>query len=91
MKGVRVSGRKNNTLYTEKYQKHIPCRFAYKVVCVDDKFSKPVVVYRGKNAINRFIEVILEEYDYCNDYLKLTKTFPYLKGYDSHLIVQKDR
>ena len=48
MKGVRVSDRKNNTLYTEKYQKHIPCSFAYKVVCVDDKFSKPVVVYRGK-------------------------------------------
>ena len=45
----------------------------------------------GKNAINRFIEVILEEYDYCNDCLKLTKKFPYLKGYDSHLIVQKNR
>ena len=25
--------------YTKKYQDHIPCSFAYKVVCVDDKFS----------------------------------------------------
>ena len=48
MQGVRVSDRKNNTLYTEKYQKHISCSFAYKVVCADDKFSKAVVVYRGK-------------------------------------------
>ena len=36
------------TSYTEKYQDHIPCRFAYKVACIDDKFSKPVVLYRGK-------------------------------------------
>ena len=53
------------TLYTEKDQKHIPCSFAYKFVCVDEKFSKPVALYREKNGINRFIEVILEKYDYC--------------------------
>ena len=34
--------------YTKKYQDHIPCNFAYKFVCIDDKFSKPIVVYRGK-------------------------------------------
>ena len=45
----------------KKYQDHIPCSFAYKVVCVDDRFRKPVVLYRGKNAINRFIKTILEE------------------------------
>ena len=50
--------------YTGKYQAHIPCNFAYKVVCVDDKFSKPVVLYRGKNAVYRFIETIPGEYDY---------------------------
>ena len=50
MIGVRVSDRNNDTSYTEKYQKrkHIPCSFAYKVVCIDYKFSKPVVLYRGK-------------------------------------------
>ena len=26
---------RSNTSYTEKCQKHIPCSFAYKVVCVD--------------------------------------------------------
>ena len=34
--------------YTRKYQDHIPCSFAYKVVCIDDKFSKDVVLYREK-------------------------------------------
>ena len=63
LKGVRVSDR-NNTSYTEKYQDHIPCSFTYKVVCIDDKFNKPVVLYRGKNAVYRLIKVILEDYYY---------------------------
>ena len=53
-----------NTSYTEKYQDHIPCNFAYHVVCIDDKFNKPVVFCRGKNAVNKFIETFLEEYEY---------------------------
>ena len=53
IKGVKSSG-KNNGSYTEKYQDHIPCSFAYKVVCVDNKFSKKVV----------------KEYDYCKKVVK---------------------
>ena len=64
LKGVKSSN-KNNGSYTEKYQDHIPCSFAYKVACVDNKSSKKVVLYRGKNAVYRFIKAILEEYDYC--------------------------
>ena len=37
--------------YASKYQDHIPCSFAYKLVCVDDKYSKDVVLYGGKNAV----------------------------------------
>ena len=33
--------------YTKKCQDHNPCSSAYKVVCVDNRFTKPVVVYRG--------------------------------------------
>ena len=43
----------------------IPCGFEYKVVCVDDRFSKDVVVYRGKDCVKRFISCILDEYTYC--------------------------
>ena len=55
MKRVRNSDRSDNASYSKKYQKHIPCSFAYKVCVdadVDGKFSKPVVLYRGKNAVN---------------------------------------
>ena len=27
--------------FANKYQKHIACSYSYKLVCVDDKFSKP--------------------------------------------------
>ena len=50
LKGVKSSD-KNNSSYTEKFQAHIPCSFAYKVVCIDNKFSKKVVLYREKNVI----------------------------------------
>ena len=50
-------------LHTLKNIKNIPCSFAYKVACVDDEFSKPVVPYKGKNAVNKFIKATLDEYD----------------------------
>ena len=59
-----------NGSYTEKYQTHIACSFAYKVVCVDNKFSKDIVIYRRKNAANEFIEAVLKEYDYCKRIMK---------------------
>ena len=62
--------KKNNTSYTEKYQDHIPCSFAYKVVCIDDKFSKPVVLHRGEYVVNKFIEAILKQYDYYKEIIK---------------------
>ena len=31
-----------NSSYTRKYQNHVLCSFAYKVVCVDNKFSKKI-------------------------------------------------
>ena len=65
MKGVRSNDRNKNTLYSKKYQDHIPNSFAYKVVSIDDKFGKPIVLYRGKNAVYKFIDAILKDYDYC--------------------------
>ena len=56
--------------YTKKYQDHVPCSFAYKVVCIDDRFSKPIFVFRGKNAVYIFIKAILEEYKYCKKVMK---------------------
>ena len=52
-------------LIQKKYQDHVPCSFAYKVVCIDDRFTKRIVVYRGENAAYEFIKAILKEYKYC--------------------------
>ena len=57
--------KKNTGSYTEKYQDHVPCSFAYKVICIDDKFSKPVVLYREDNAVHKFIQAVLKEHKYC--------------------------
>ena len=33
--------------YTKKYHDHVPCSYAYKIVCIDDRLSKTIVVYKG--------------------------------------------
>ena len=55
---------------TQKYQDHIPCSFAYKLVCVDDRFSKPIVSCRCENAAYKFIEAIFKEHQYCKKVMK---------------------
>ena len=54
----------------KKCQDHIPCSFAYKPVCVDDIFSKSIVVYRGENNAYKFFEAILEEFEYSKKLMK---------------------
>ena len=68
--------------YSKKYQDHIPCSFAYKLVCVNDKFSKLIVVYGGKNAAYKFIEAILKEYEYCKKVMK--------KHFNKNLIMSEE-
>ena len=52
----------------------MPCGFGYKVVCIDDRISKDVVIYRAskqqKDCVNKFINAILNEYEYCRDIMK---------------------
>ena len=37
-----------NECHTNKYQIHVACSYGYKLVCVDDKFSKPFKSYLAK-------------------------------------------
>ena len=41
-----------------------------KLSALIDRFSKPVVVYKGKNATYEFIKSILEEYKYGKKIMK---------------------
>ena len=56
--------------YSKKYQDHIPCSFAYKLICVDDKFIRLIVAFRDENATLKSIESILKEYEYCKEVMK---------------------
>ena len=56
--------------YTKKYHDHVPYSYAYKIVCIDDKFSKPIVIYRGENAAYEFVKAIFKEYKYCKKIMK---------------------
>ena len=64
----------------KKYHDNISCSFPYKLVCVDNKFTKPIVVYRGENASYEFIKAIFKEYQYCQKTMKnLTKICSWVK------------
>ena len=60
----------NEGSYTEKYQDHILCSFAYKIVCIDDRFTKPTIIYKDKDAAYEFTKGILAEYKYCKKIMK---------------------
>ena len=40
-----------NESFTNKYKKDVACSYGYKLVCVDDKFSKPFNSYWGEDAV----------------------------------------
>ena len=67
----------------KKYQDHIPCSFAYKLVCIDDKFSKPIFVFRGEDTTYKFIKAILKEYECCKKVMK--------KHFNENLIMSKEK
>ena len=57
--------------YTEAYQTHEDCGYGYKVICCyDDKYSKYTSIYRGENAVYKFMEKMLEEVEYCKAVIK---------------------
>ena len=68
--------------YSKKYQDHIPYSFAYKLVCVDRKFSKPIVLFRAKNAVYKFIEAVLKDYEYCKKVMN--------KNFNKNLIMTEE-
>ena len=67
--------------YIKKHQDHIPCSFAYKVVSVDDRFTKRIFVYRGENAAYELIKAILTEDKYCKKVIN--------KHFNKNLIIRK--
>ena len=79
---VEDNSKKNpNESYTKKYQKHVACRYCYKLVCVDDKFSKPLKSYLGEDGVYSLISSMVKEVNIVVLWWKniLTKNLWWLK------------
>ena len=50
----------------KKYQDHIVCIYGYKLICVDDQYSKWYKIYFGENAIDKFLIDVIKESEYCS-------------------------
>ena len=70
-------------LTQRKYQDHIPYSFVYKLLCIDDKFTKPIVVFGGENAAYEVIKAIFKEFEYCKKVMK--------KHFNKNLIMEKKK
>ena len=61
----------NQKSYTTTYQSHRACGFGYKVVChYDQSYSKPVEIYRGEDAAERFIQKMFEDVRSCQSVMR---------------------
>ena len=42
--------------YTIKYQEDFPNSIGAKLVCIDDGFTLPVIIFKGDDCVNKFIK-----------------------------------
>ena len=74
--------------FTQKYQKHKPSGFCFKIVCFDERFKSKLVVYRAKDdnedVSQKFVEMLEEEikriqkeFDFSAKMIPLTKEEQY--------------
>lgn len=55
----------NEKSFSDAYQRHTDCGYSHKVVCCyNDKYIKPVQIYRGKKAVYKCMKAMLEEVKY---------------------------
>ena len=69
------------------YQDLVPCSFACKVVCIDDRFTKRIV-HRGENAAYEFIKAIHKEYKYYRKVMNKHFNKDLIMSEEEHLFQQ---
>ena len=52
------------------------------IVCIDHRFTKSTIIYRGGNPAYKFTKTVLEEYKYCKKIMK--------KHFDKKLIMTEE-
>ena len=82
-----------NESFTNKYQKNVACSYGYRLICVDDKFSKFFKSYLDEDAFYNFISSMIKESNFCSNVMKkhfnkeLVMTKNYMKILRTSLIV----
>ena len=61
---------KSKRVLYKQISRTFACSYGYKLVCADDKFSKPFKSYLGKDAVYNFINSMVEESRYCSEVIK---------------------
>ena len=69
--------------YTSKYQKCIPYSYGYKLLCVNDKFSKPFKTYLDNDPVYKFVNNMIEKSISCSEVMK--------KHFHKELAVTKEK
>ena len=71
-----------NLMRTNIKEKKIACSYGYKLVSVDNQFSKPFKTYLGKDVVYNFINSMIEESKYLSDVMK--------KYFNKELVMTKE-
>ena len=56
--------------HTVKYQEHQPNPIGAKLVCIDDRFTLPSIIFKGKDCINKFITWVLDKQKWTKQIIK---------------------
>ena len=68
---LKKNGKQNrNKSYKSKYQEHVACSHGYKLICVNDYFSKLFKSYLVKYAVCNFINNTVRESKSCSELMK---------------------
>ena len=68
---------------TKKCQDHIACMYGYKSICANERYSKPYKTYFGKVAIDKLLNNMLKENEYCSEVIEAQSDKP-------HVMTEKD-
>ena len=49
---------------------YLACKYGHKLICADDKISKPFKSYLSEDAVYNFINSMVKESKYCTNLMK---------------------
>ena len=78
-----MTDNKNDGPNNKNHQDPIVCSYGYKLICVDEQYSRPYKTYSGENTTNRFINE-MNESEYCCGVIEREFNKPYVMNKKNH-------